>query len=585
MEFFVGTFWAFVPAIVAIVLALITKQVYLSLFVGIFTGAMFLAGGNPVEAISNLFITMGNQLGGNGGILIFLVILGIFAVLMVKTGGSKAYGEWASSKIKTKAGAELATVGLGALIFVDDYFNCLTVGSAMRPVTDKHKVSHAKLAYLIDATAAPICIIAPISSWAAAVAGYAGDNGIVTFIKTIPFNMYALLTIVFMVVSVLLKLDFFKMKRNEKIARTTGDLNAGETDLPTEDVKAEGGVKGRVINLVFPIVTLIVCCVGAMIYNGYFYNWDTGVIGTELQSANVLEAFSNCDAGSALAMGSFIALVITFIFYICTKAITFKNFMSSIAEGFKSMVPAILILTFAWTLGAIMGAKGEGIDEAGKAIIDGTLNAKAFVQANITADSMGLGVIPFVFFVLACFISFATGTSWGTFGVLIPISTAVMSATASEGLFFLTMSAVLAGAVYGDHVSPISDTTIMASSGAQCNHIDHVKTQLPYATIVALISGITYLIVGFIASTKVGSSYGASAGITLAIGFGLLAGCLTLLYFLDRKGIVDKMDAAVSGFFAKLSKHPSERPIEETIQGSSEVDDEIEALKRQDDNE
>ena len=585
MEFFVGTFWAFVPAIVAIVLALITKQVYLSLFVGIFTGAMFLAGGNPVEAISNLFITMGNQLGGNGGILIFLVILGIFAVLMVKTGGSKAYGEWASSKIKTKAGAELATIGLGALIFVDDYFNCLTVGSAMRPVTDKHKVSHAKLAYLIDATAAPICIIAPISSWAAAVAGYAGDNGIVTFIKTIPFNMYALLTIVFMVVSVLLKLDFFKMKRNEKIARTTGDLNAGETDLPTEDVKAEGGIKGRVINLVFPIVTLIVCCVGAMIYNGYFYNWDTGVIGTELQSANVLEAFSNCDAGSALAMGSFIALVITFIFYICTKAITFKNFMSSIAEGFKSMVPAILILTFAWTLGAIMGAKGEGIDEAGKAIIDGTLNAKAFVQANITADSMGLGVIPFVFFVLACFISFATGTSWGTFGVLIPISTAVMSATASEGLFFLTMSAVLAGAVYGDHVSPISDTTIMASSGAQCNHIDHVKTQLPYATIVALISGITYLIVGFIASTKVGSSYGASAGITLAIGFGLLAGCLTLLYFLDRKGIVDKMDAAVSGFFAKLSKHPSERPIEETIQGSSEVDDEIEALKKQDDNE
>lgn len=585
MEFFVGTFWAFVPAIVAIVLALITKQVYLSLFVGIFTGAMFLAGGNPVEAISNLFITMGNQLGGNGGILIFLVILGIFAVLMVKTGGSKAYGEWASSKIKTKAGAELATVGLGALIFVDDYFNCLTVGSAMRPVTDKHKVSHAKLAYLIDATAAPICIIAPISSWAAAVAGYAGDNGIVTFIKTIPFNMYALLTIVFMVVSVLLKLDFFKMKRNEKIARTTGDLNAGETDLPTEDVKAEGGVKGRVINLVFPIVTLIACCVGAMIYNGYFYNWDTGVIGTELQSANVLEAFSNCDAGSALAMGSFIALVITFIFYICTKAISFKNFMSSIAEGFKSMVPAILILTFAWTLGAIMGAKGEGIDEAGKAVIDGTLNAKAFVQANITADSMGLGVIPFVFFVLACFISFATGTSWGTFGVLIPISTAVMSATASEGLFFLTMSAVLAGAVYGDHVSPISDTTIMASSGAQCNHIDHVKTQLPYATIVALISGITYLIVGFIASTKVGSSYGASAGITLAIGFGLLAGCLTLLYFLDRKGIVDKMDAAVSGFFAKLSKHPSERPIEETIQGSSEVDDEIEALKKQDDNE
>ena len=578
MEFFVGTFWAFVPAIVAIVLALITKQVYLSLFVGIFTGAMFLAGGNPVEAISNLFITMGNQLGGNGGILIFLVILGIFAVLMVKTGGSKAYGEWASAKIKTKAGAELATVGLGTLIFVDDYFNCLTVGSAMRPVTDKHKISHAKLAYLIDATAAPICIIAPISSWAAAVAGYA-DGGIIAFIKTIPFNMYALLTIGFMVVSVLLKLDFFKMKRNEKIAKETGDLNAGETDLPTEDVKAENGVKGKVINLVFPIVTLIVCCVGALIYNGYFYDWDAGVIGTTLQSANVLEAFSNCDAGSALAMGSFIALIITFIFYMCTRAITFKNFMSSIAEGFKSMVPAILILTFAWTLGALMGAKGEGVDEAGKAIIDGTLNAKAFVQANITADSMALGVIPFVFFILACFISFATGTSWGTFGVLIPISTAVMSATTNEGLFFLTMSAVLAGAVYGDHVSPISDTTIMASSGAQCNHIDHVKTQLPYATIVALISGITYLIVGFITATDIGSSYGASAGITLAFGFGLLAACLVGLFFMDRKGIVDKMDNAIGGFFAKLSKKPAARPIEDTIQGSSEVDDEIESLK------
>ena len=578
-DYFVGTFWAFVPAIIAIVLALITKQVYLSLFAGIFTGAMFLAGGNPLEAISNLFVTMAGQLGGNGGILIFLVILGIFAVLMVKTGGSKAYGEWASSKIKTKRGAELATIGLGALIFVDDYFNCLTVGSAMRPVTDKHKISRAKLAYLIDATAAPICIIAPISSWAAAVSGYAGDNGIITFIKTIPFNMYALLTIVFMVVSVLLKLDFFKMKRNEKAA-LKGDLVAGETDLPTEDVQVDSQIKGRVINLVFPVVTLIVCCIGAMIFNGYFYDWDTGFIGRTLQSGSVIEAFSNCDAGSALAMGSFVALIITLIFYYCTKALTFKDSMASIVDGFKSMVPAILILTFAWTLGGLMGAKGEGVDEAGKAIIDGTLNAKAFIQAHVSADSMALGVIPFVFFIIACLLSFATGTSWGTFGVLIPIATAVMTAASSEGLFFLTMSAVLAGAVYGDHVSPISDTTIMASSGAQCNHIDHVKTQLPYATIVALISGITYLIVGFITATSVGSSYGASAGITLAIGFTFLAACLVGLYFLDKKGIVDKMDNAVSGFFAKLAKKPAARPIEDTIQGSSEVDNEIEELKK-----
>ena len=577
----VGTFWAFVPAIIAIVLALVTKQVYLSLFAGIFAGAMFLAGGNPIEAISNLFITMGGQLGGNGGILIFLVILGIFAVLMVKTGGSKAYGEWAAGKIKTKKGAQLATVGLGALIFVDDYFNCLTVGNAMRPVTDKHKISHAKLAYLIDATAAPVCIIAPISSWAAAVAGYA-DGGIVAFIKTIPFNMYALLTIAFMVVTVLLRLDFFKMKRNEKIAATKGDLLAGETDLPTKDVEADDKVKGKVINLVFPIVTLIICCVGAMIYNGFFYNWDTGVLGTELQSANALEAFSNCDAGSALAMGSFVALVITIVFYLCTKAITFKVSMESIVDGFKSMVPAILILTFAWTLGGIMGAKGEGLDEAGKAVLDGTLNAKAFVQANITADSMALGVIPFVFFLIACLLSFATGTSWGTFGVLIPISTAVMSASSSEGLFFLTMSAVLAGAVYGDHVSPISDTTIMASSGAQCNHIDHVKTQLPYATIVALMSGLVYLAMGFIASTPVGKSYGASAGITLAIGAVLLAAFICALYFLDRKGVIDKVDDKISNFFAKMSKHPEERPLEETVQGSSEVTDEIAEMQNKD---
>ncbi|MBQ7652763.1 MAG: Na+/H+ antiporter NhaC family protein [Clostridia bacterium] len=571
-DYFVGTFWAFVPAIIAIVLALITKQVYLSLFAGIFTGAMFLAGGNPLEAISNLFITMANQLGGNGGILIFLVILGIFAVLMVKTGGSKAYGEWAATKIKTKHGAELATIGLGALIFVDDYFNCLTVGSAMRPVTDKHKISHAKLAYLIDATAAPICIIAPISSWAAAVSGYA-DGGIIAFIKTIPFNMYALLTIGFMVVTVLLKLDFFKMKRNEKIAKETGDLYAGETDLPTEDVKTDDSIKGKVRNLVFPIVTLIVCCVGSMIFNGYYYDWDAGTIGRTLQSSNVLEAFSNCDAGSALALGSFIALVITLIFYYATKALTFKASMESIVDGFKSMVPAILILTFAWTLGGIMGAKGEGVDEFNKAVIDGTLNAKAFVQANITADSMALGVIPFVFFILACLLSFATGTSWGTFAVLIPISTAVMSASSSEGLFFLTMSAVLAGAVYGDHVSPISDTTIMASSGAQCNHIDHVKTQFPYATIVAVIAGITYLITGFISATSVGENYGASAGITLGVGFVLLAGTLFVLYILDRKGIADKIENAFAGVVAKISK--KNIALEDTIAGGHEVSDQI----------
>ncbi len=561
-----ATFWAFVPAIIAILLALITKQVYLSLFAGIFTGAMFLAEGNPLDALLKLFSVMSDKIGGNGGILIFLVILGIFSVLMVKTGGSKAYGDWASSKLKTKKGAELATIGLGALIFVDDYFNCLTVGNAMRPVTDKHKVSHAKLAYLIDSTAAPICIIAPISSWAAAVAGNVeGENGILTFVKTIPFNMYALLTIAFMVVTVLLRMDFFKMRRNEKIAESTGDLLAGETDLPSKDVEADEKVKGKVINLVFPIVTLIVCCIGAMIYEGWVE------LGKE--STNVLDMFSNCDAGPALAMGSFIALVITVVFYLCTKAISFKASMESIVDGFKSMVPAILILTFAWTLAGIMGAKGTPEE------LEGTLQAKYFVQNNLSADSMALGVIPFVFFLIACLLSFATGTSWGTFGVLIPIATAMMSATSNEGLFFLTMSAVLAGAVYGDHVSPISDTTIMASSGAQCNHIDHVKTQLPYATLIAILSAVVYLVMGFITAGSLGQSYGASAGLTLGIGAVLLAAVLVLLYFLNKKGIIDKIDDKISAFFGKLSKHPEERPLEETVQGSSVVTNEIEEMQ------
>lgn len=547
-----GTFWAFVPAIIAIVLALITKQVYLSLFVGIFAGAMFLAGGNPVEAVSNLFVRMAGQLGNNGCILVFLVILGIFSVLMIKTGGSKAYGDWAGQKIKSAKGAQLATVAFGCLIFVDDYFNCLTVGSVMRPVTDKFKVSRAKLAYLIDSTAAPICIIAPISSWAAAVSGY-GEGGIMAFIRTIPFNIYALFTIAMMVVFVCLKLDFFKMKRNQKAA-DKGDLLAGETELPSEDYKGETANKGRIANLLVPIITLIVCCVGAMIYNGFFYNWDTGFLGTELQSDSALAAFSNCDAGSSLAMGSAIALIITFIFYVSTKALSFKGCMASIPEGFKSMVPAILILTFAWTLCGIMGAKGEGIVTAdniadypglamGDVISDGTLNAKAFIQSTISADNMALGIIPFVFFILACFISFATGTSWGTFGVLLPIAIAVMSET-HEGLYYLTLSAVLAGAVYGDHVSPISDTTIMASSGAQCNHVDHVRTQLPYASIVAGISALSFLICGFIAQ-KV-DSYGAMVGITLAIATVIFVGVVIGLYYLNKSGALDKLEAAMS---------------------------------------
>lgn len=541
-EFFVGTFWAFVPAIIAIVLALITKQVYLSLFAGIFVGAMFLSNGEPLAAFQHIFETMAEQLGGNGGILVFLVVLGIFAVLMVKSGGSKAYGEWATHKIHTKQGAQLATVAFGCLIFVDDYFNCLTVGSVMRPITDKFKVSRAKLAYIIDSTAAPVCIIAPISSWAAAVSGY-GEGGIMAFIKTIPFNIYAIYTIVMMVVFALLKLDFFKMKRNEKAAEN-GDLHAGETDLPTEDIKTDHDVKGKVANLIVPIAILIACCVGAMIYNGWsgLRTLTSEELVEQLgkSSYNVLDMFSQCDSSIALAMGSVIALIITMAYYGIAKVMKFKDIMGSITEGFKSMVPAILILTFAWTLCAMMGAKGEGLVDGVK-VLDGTLNAKAFIQSVVNADSMVLGIIPFVFFALACFISFATGTSWGTFGTLLPIAIVVMP-EANAGLYYLTLSAVLAGAVYGDHVSPISDTTIMASSGAQCNHIDHVRTQLPYATIVAIISAITYLAGGF-SAIKV-RSYGGTVGIALGIATVLMAAVIITLYYLDRSGKLDKIEAA-----------------------------------------
>ncbi len=578
-DYFVGSFWAFVPAIIAIALALITKQVYLSLFAGVFVGAMFLAGGEPLGALQRIFEVMSEQIGGNGGILIFLVVLGIFAVLMVKSGGSTAYGNWASGKIKSRTGAQLATVGLGALIFVDDYFNCLTVGSVMRPVTDKHKVSHAKLAYLIDSTAAPICIIAPISSWAAAVSGYA-DGGIIAFIKTIPFNMYALLSIAMMIVFICLKFDIFKMRKNERIALTTGDLNAGETDLPTEDINTAENARGRVSHLLIPIILLVVCCVGAMIYNGW--SWLHTLSADELMaelgkpSFNLLDMFSQCDSSIALATGSVLALVLTIIYYAISKAVTFKESMKSIAEGFKSMVPAILILVFAWTLCAFMGAKGEGLAD-GAPVIDGTLNAKAFVQAHISADSMALGVIPFIFFVLACFISFATGTSWGTFGVLIPISTAVMSAESNSGLFYLTMAAVLAGAVYGDHVSPISDTTIMASSGAQCNHIDHVKTQMPYATIVAVVCGFTYLITGFSAqSQSIGGSYGATVGICIAIGVAMLAisvgGIVLAERIIKKKRLVAAGNAPVEFISAETAEVESENMLEDNaINAEAEV--------------
>ena len=481
-----GTLWAFLPAVIAIVLALVTKQVYISLFFGIFVGAMMYAGGNPLKALFTLYQVMSEKVGGNTPIIVFLVVLGILVVLMQKSGGAKAYGDWAGKKIKSKGGALAATAGLGCLIFVDDYFNCLTVGSVMRPVTDKFKISRAKLAYIIDATAAPVCIIAPISSWAAAVAGELEGDGLMVFISTIPFNVYALLTLVMVFSLCFFKFDFGKMKKNDYVAETTGDLHAGAAtnDEKSEEIKANP--RGKVQHLIIPVIVLIVCCIGGMLFTGFYYNWDTGLIDTELQSANFIEAFSNCDAGLSLAIGSTVALFIIAIYYMITRTVSFKEITGSFTEGFKAMVPAILILTFAWSISGIMGAKG------------GYLDAQAFVAENLANSSFPQFLFPAIFFILAGAIAFSTGTSWGTFGVLVPIAVTILGGSGT--LTLITVSACLGGAVYGDHISPISDTTILASAGAECNHVDHVNTQLPYATVVAVIAALAYVVAGLCAT-------------------------------------------------------------------------------------
>ena len=481
-----GTLWAFLPAVIAIVLALATKQVYVSLFLGIFVGSLMYAGGDPLKAIFTLYQVMSEKVGGNTPIIVFLVVLGILVVLMQKSGGARAYGDWASTKIKSRGGALAATAGLGCLIFVDDYFNCLTVGSVMRPVTDKFRISRTKLAYIIDATAAPVCIIAPISSWAAAVAGELEGDGLMVFISTIPFNVYALLTLAMVFALCFVKFDFGKMKKNEMVAESTGDLYAGvpEDSSPSEEVAANPN--GKLRHLFIPVLVLIACCVGGMIYTGFFYNWDTGLIGSELQSANVIEAFSNCDAGMSLAIGSTVALILISIYYMLSKAISFKDITASFTEGFKAMVPAILILTFAWSISGIMGAKG------------GYLDAQAFVENNLANSAFPQFLFPAIFFILAGLIAFSTGTSWGTFGVLVPIAVTILGGSGT--LAIMTVSATLGGAVFGDHVSPISDTTILASAGARCNHVEHVNTQLPYAALIAVIVALAYVIGGLCAT-------------------------------------------------------------------------------------
>ena len=495
-----GNFWALIPPIIAIGLALITKEVYSSLFIGIVSGALLYTNFNPITTIdAALTEALIPAVSDTAGIFIFLVELGILVALINKAGGSAAFGKWAQTHIKTRVGAILATFVLGVLIFVDDYFNCLTVGSVMRPVTDAHKVSRAKLAYIIDATAAPICMIAPISSWAAAVSQYAEDGkGLDLFISAIPFNFYSLLTFVFIIGLAILGFDYGSMRTHEFNAINNGDLYT--TGDRAESKEVEPSAKGRIIDLIFPIAVLIVVCVFALVYNG-------GILDGE----DFITAFSNTDATVALPWGGMITLVISMIYYACRKSMNLKEMMEAIPSGFIAMVPAILILTFATALKNITSLMG----------------AKYFVADLMNSAAAGLNLfLPAIIFLVACVLAFATGTSWGTFGILIPIVTYMFGA--DDPILIISMSACLAGAVCGDHCSPISDTTIMSSAGAECNHINHVSTQMPYSITVAGISFVMFILAGFI----------QNAWICLPIGV-----VLTIATLIVIKKIVEKKEA------------------------------------------
>ena len=470
-----GTFLSLLPPVIAIALALITKEVYSSLFIGILSGALIYSNLNIWGMLTNTCDVMIGKLSDswNVGILIFLVLLGMMVSLVNKAGGSAAYGRWASKHIKSRTGAVLSTALLGTLIFIDDYFNCLTVGSVMRPVTDKHNISRSKLAFLIDATAAPVCIIAPISSWAAAVSSVAPEGqGLNLFISAIPYNLYALLCLACVVLMALMKLDFGKMREHELNAMN-GDLFSSADHSYEEAAMAENE-KGKVIDLVLPVLSLIVSCVMTMVYTGGFFD-----AGSECYM-NFIDSFANSDASVGLVLGAVIAIAFTMLLYFCRKVITFKDFADSFSEGLKAMSSAILILTFAWTLSGVTSQLGA------------TVFVAEFVR---TSASHLANFLPAIVFLIAVFLAFATGTSWGTFGVLLPIVCAVFP---SGELMVISVSACLAGAVCGDHCSPISDTTIMASAGAQCDHINHVSTQLPYAILVAGVSFVGYIMAGFV---------------------------------------------------------------------------------------
>ncbi len=482
------TIWALLPPVVAIGLALATKEVYSSLFVGILIGGLLYSGfsfeGTLVHVFQDGFVASVAD-SYNVGILIFLVLLGAIVALMNKAGGSEAFGKWASEHIKTKTGAMLATTALGVLIFIDDYFNCLTVGSVMRPVAEKHNISKEKLAYLIDATAAPICIIAPVSSWAAAVAGFVKDSGVSgfgLFVKAIPFNFYAILTIVMMLCLAFMKFDYGPMRkfepwtpdaakeRIETVIKRSGSFTEKIEVMEEGSVKDKSRKNGKVIDLVFPIVVLIIACVVGMLYSGGFF-----------EGSNIIDSFSNSDASVGLLLGSACTFIIVVVYYLFRRVLNFQDIMSCLPEGFKAMVPAILILVFAWTLKTMTFSLG----------------AQEYVEGVIYGAKDGLkAMLPAIIFLVGCFLAFSTGTSWGTFGILIPITITVFPITTPIGV--VCVSACMAGAVCGDHCSPISDTTIMASAGADCDHINHVNTQLPYAITVAAVSFVSYIIAGFV---------------------------------------------------------------------------------------
>ena len=514
----VGSMWSLLPPIIAIGLALITKEVYSSLFIGIISGAVIgaIALGTGFEGVMTTVVGDGliaNIADSyNVGILIFLVVLGAIVVLMNRAGGSRAYGEWAAKHIKTRVGAGIATFMLGVLIFVDDYFNCLTVGSVMRPITDKHNISRSKLAYIIDATAAPVCIIAPISSWAAAVSGTVeGVNGIQLFISTIPYNLYALLTLIMVVFIAVSNMDYGPMRTHE-VNAINGDLFTTKNSVYEKDEEPSTS-KGKVIDLVLPVILLIAFCVIGMLYTGGLFSGES-----------LIDSFANCDASVGLSLGSLGALIVIMIYYMLRRVLKFSECMSSLVAGFKQMVPAILILVFAWTLKTVTNSLG----------------AAEFVRGLVEGATAVQILLPLLRFAVALGLSFATGTSWGTFGILIPIVTGVFHsqlANVTDGnipsMVIICISACLAGAVCGDHCSPISDTTIMASTGAQCDHVNHVSTQLPYAMTVAAVSAVGYLLAGFVQNVFV------VLGVSVALMFGTLF-VLRMVFGNDNKKSVKR---------------------------------------------